>query len=70
MVNDFAKYGVKVLLPYLPWDQGTRNTGQSDIVSLVDFIIKTNSSGMNGKRIEFIRDTYNTFLASQYLYLF
>ena len=70
MVNDFAKYGVKVLLPYLPWDQGTRNTGQSDIVSLVDFIIKTNSSGMNGKRTNFIRDTYNTFLASQYLYLF
>ena len=70
MVNEFAKYGVKVLLPYLPWDQGTRNTGQSDIVSLVDFIIKTNSSGMNGKRTNFIRDTYNTFLASQYLYLF
>ena len=70
MVNDFAKYGVKVLLPYLPWDQGTRNTGQSDIVSLVDFIIKTNSSGMNGKRTNFIRDTCNTFSASQYLYLF
>ena len=52
MVNDFAKLGVQVLLPYLPWDQGTRNTGQSDVVSLIDFIIRTNSSGMNGEKIE------------------
>ena len=48
MVSEFGKFGVKVLLPYLPWDQGTRNTGQSDIVSMLDFIIRTNSSGMNG----------------------
>ena len=49
MVNDFAKFGVRVLLPYLPWDQGTpRKPGQSDIVSLIDLIIRTNSSGMNG----------------------
>ena len=49
MVSEFGKFGVKVLLPYLPWDQGTRNTGQSDIVSMLDFIIRTNSSGMNGR---------------------
>ena len=50
MVSDFAKFGVRVLLPYLPWDQGTpRKPGQSDIVSLIDLIIRTNSSGMNGR---------------------
>ena len=37
--------GVKVLLPYLPWDQGTRNSGQSDVVSMVDYIIGSDSDG-------------------------
>ena len=37
--------GVRVLLPYLPWDQGTRNSGQSDVVSMVDYIISSDSDG-------------------------
>ena len=45
MVNDFEENGVRVLLPYLPWDQGTRNTGQSDVISLIDVIIRSNCSG-------------------------
>ena len=45
MVNHFEENGVRVLLPYLPWDQGTRNTGQSDVVSLIDVIIRSNCSG-------------------------
>ena len=45
MVNRFEENGVRVLLPYLPWDQGTRNTGQSDVVSLIDVIIRSNCSG-------------------------
>ena len=45
MVNHFEENRVRVLLPYLPWDQGTRNTGQSDVVSLIDVIIRSNCSG-------------------------
>ena len=45
MVNHFEENGVRVLLPYLPWDQGTRNTGQSDVVSLIDVIMRSNCSG-------------------------
>ena len=45
LVKDFEDQGVKVLLPYLPWDQGTRNMGQSDVISLIDIIIQCNCSG-------------------------
>ena len=34
-----------MLLAYLPWDQGTRNSGQSDVVSMVDYIISSDSDG-------------------------
>ena len=45
LVNDFQNLGVRVLLPYLPWDQGTRNSGQSDVVSMVDYIVRSDSDG-------------------------
>ena len=45
LVKDFEDQGVEVLLPYLPWDQGTRNMGQSDVISLIDIIIQCNCSG-------------------------
>ena len=43
--KSFTDAGVRVLLPYLPWDQGTRNSGQSDVVSMVDYIISSDSDG-------------------------
>ena len=43
--RSFTDAGVRVLLPYLPWDQGTRNSGQSDVVSMVDYIISSDSDG-------------------------
>ena len=49
MVNDFQNLGVRVLLPYLPWDQGTRNSGQSDVVSMVDYIVRSDSDGMTNQ---------------------
>ena len=48
LVTDFNMNGVRVLLPYLPWDQGTRDNEQSDITLIIDTIIYTNMSGMNG----------------------
>ena len=54
MVNDFQNLGVRVLLPYLPWDQGTRNSGQSDVVSMVDYIVRSDSDGMTNQWIYYI----------------
>ena len=32
--------GVRVLLPYLPWDQNTNPAGQDHVAALVDQVIK------------------------------
>ena len=58
LVQDFHDRGVKVLLPWLPWDQGTRNTGQSDIESLVDLITTTNIDGMNGDTLDGVNRSF------------
>ncbi len=42
MVDDFHDRGVKVLFPYNPWDQGTRDEGTSD-----QYAIAQLWSGMN-----------------------
>ena len=58
LTNDFLRNGVKVLLPYLPWDQGTRQNEQDDIVSLVDIIIRSNISGMNGDTMDGVNGSF------------
>ena len=58
LVQDFHDRGVKVLLPYLPWDQGTRNTGQSDVISLIDYIAKSNCDGMNGDTLDGVNGSF------------
>ena len=58
LTNDFLRNGVKVLLPYLPWDQGTRPNEQNDITSLVDIIIASNISGMNGDTMDGVNGSF------------
>ena len=58
LVQDFHDHGVKVLLPYLPWDQGTRNTGQSDVISLIESIKNSNCDGMNGDTLNGVNGSF------------
>ena len=58
MVNDFTMHGVRVLLPYLPWDQGTRDAGVSDVVSMISAIMRSNSSGMNGDTMDGVNRSF------------
>ena len=58
LVNELESHGVHVLLPYLPWDQGTRNSGQSDVISMIDVIKRSNCSGMNGDTLNGVNESF------------
>ena len=45
LVADFHARGVRVLLPYNPWDQGTRPTGAADHESMVRAVIEVGADG-------------------------
>jgi iron(II)-dependent oxidoreductase len=49
MVRRFHERDVRVLLPYNPWDQGTNNSAQDDVHSLVDEIVLIGADGFNGQ---------------------
>ena len=57
-IEDFHAEGVKVLLPYNPWDQGTRNVGIPDYEKLVDQIVISNADGFNGDVLDGVNKTY------------
>ena len=57
-VDQFHAQGVKVLLPYNPWDQGTRNVCVADYEKLVDQIVQTNADGFNGDVMDGVNQTY------------
>ena len=58
LTKDFLDHGVKVLLPYLPWDQGTRDNQQSDIVTMIEIIKYCNMSGMNGDTMNGVNGSF------------
>ena len=58
LVSDFHQEGVKVLLPYNPWDQFTKNTGQPDYVTLIDQIIWSGADGFNGDTMDGVNQTW------------
>ena len=51
-VADFHRRGVKVFLPTMPWDNGTREVGKSDWQAIAELAKAVNADGVNG-------DTYN-----------
>lgn len=51
-VVDFHKRGVKVFLPTMPWDNGTRPHVQRDWELMAELVAATNADGING-------DTYS-----------
>jgi iron(II)-dependent oxidoreductase len=51
-VDDFHRRGVRVFLPTMPWDNGTRESGQSDWQAIAELVRAVGADGING-------DTYN-----------
>jgi iron(II)-dependent oxidoreductase len=51
-VDDFHRRGVRVFLPTMPWDNGTRESGQSDWHAIAELVRAVGADGING-------DTYN-----------
>ncbi len=51
-VADFHRRGVKVFLPTMPWDNGTRDFGKSDWQVIAELAKAVDADGVNG-------DTYN-----------
>jgi iron(II)-dependent oxidoreductase len=52
-VADFHRRGVKVFLPTMPWDHGTRDDGLSDCEAIVRLAVEVGADGING-------DTYGS----------
>ena len=52
VVADFHARGVKVFLPTMPWDNGTREDTASDWDRMADLVAETGADGING-------DTYS-----------
>ena len=52
VVADFHRRGVKVFLPTMPWDNGTRAQGEPDWLAIARLVKETGADGING-------DTYN-----------
>jgi len=51
-VDDFHRRGVRVFLPTMPWDNGTRELGMPDWQAMAELVAATGADGING-------DTYN-----------
>ncbi|MEO5962304.1 MAG: SUMF1/EgtB/PvdO family nonheme iron enzyme, partial [Thermomonas sp.] len=51
-VDDFHRRGVRVFLPTMPWDNGTREQGESDWEAMAAMVAAVGADGING-------DTYN-----------
>ncbi|MGO4775986.1 formylglycine-generating enzyme family protein, partial [Lysobacter sp. 2RAB21] len=51
-IADFHRRGVRVFLPTMPWDQGTRDSGRPDWECVAELVAAVGADGVNG-------DTYN-----------
>lgn len=51
-VDDFHRRGVRVFLPTMPWDNGTRAQGEADWQAIARIVAAVGADGING-------DTYN-----------
>lgn len=51
-VDDFHRRGVRVFLPTMPWDHGTREAEQNDWQAIAELVKAVGADGING-------DTYN-----------
>ena len=57
-VAEFKARGVRVLLPTLLWDQGTRDEGEPDVVALVKLLKVVGADGINGDTLAGLPSTF------------
>uniref|UniRef100_A0A6B2KXM6 Sulfatase-modifying factor enzyme-like domain-containing protein n=1 Tax=Arcella intermedia TaxID=1963864 RepID=A0A6B2KXM6_9EUKA len=60
MIEQFHQQGVKVLLPYNPWDQGTEAENFSDDVTIANICKEVNADGFNGDTMDVISEPFFT----------
>jgi formylglycine-generating enzyme required for sulfatase activity len=60
MVADFHRRGVKVLFPFMAWDQGTRNEGVADWDAIAKLMAEIGADGVNGDTLRGIPRTFRT----------
>lgn len=52
MIDAFHRRGVRVLFPVMPWDQGTRDAGESYWTALARELAEAGADGVNGDTLE------------------
>jgi iron(II)-dependent oxidoreductase len=58
LVSEFNQRGIKVLLPYNPWDTGTARPPTDDATALVEAIEQSGASGFNGDTMFGLNNSY------------
>mmetsp|Transcript_25629 Transcript_25629/g.59059 ORF Transcript_25629/g.59059 Transcript_25629/m.59059 type:complete len:719 (-) Transcript_25629:225-2381(-) len=58
ITSQLHSHGIRVLWPYNPWDQGTRDEGRSDEESLAMLLNLTGADGFNGDTMESIPQSF------------
>ena len=60
MVADFHRRGVKVLFPFMAWDQGTRDIGMADWDATAKLMAEIGADGVNGDTLRGIPRAFRT----------
>lgn len=60
MVADFHHRGVKVLFPFMAWDQGTRDAGMTDWDAIAKLMTDVGADGVNGDTLRGIPRAFRT----------
>mmetsp|Transcript_38058 Transcript_38058/g.89062 ORF Transcript_38058/g.89062 Transcript_38058/m.89062 type:complete len:747 (-) Transcript_38058:149-2389(-) len=58
VVREVKSHGVRVLMPYNPWDQFTRQEGIPDTDALAQLIKEIGADGMNGDTMPFMNESF------------
>jgi len=60
MISDFHRRGVKVLFPFMLWDQGTRDEGVADWDAVARLMAEVGADGVNGDTLRGIPRAFRT----------
>jgi iron(II)-dependent oxidoreductase len=60
MVADFHRRGVRVFFPFMPWDQGTRDSGATNWDATAQLLAEVGADGVNGDTLWGIPRAFRT----------